>query len=259
MINFIAGGLMGDFIHSLYVVKHICLQQNKKANVFIAEGYGDVWKFSLEKTHDDLKELMLNQSYIEQFKILDTKNPPKDFIDLTEWRKHLVKKNGVYVYGWTDVLSKCYKFTPSENYAWLKSISHNPTTKDKILIHRSIHRHNGQFPWKEILNNIKNQEVLFLMVSDIEWQKFPYKYDNVKPLHMPTVSEIANSIAGCKMFIGNQSSPFSIACGLDVPRLVELDADPAAFYMNEIKYTNKISWFLNNENKFNAPNSTLNI
>jgi ADP-heptose:LPS heptosyltransferase len=39
--------------------------------------------------------------------------------------------------------------------------------------------------------------------------------------------ELAELIAGCKLFIGNQSFPYSLAEGLKVPRILELDpADP---------------------------------
>ena len=34
--------------------------------------------------------------------------------------------------------------------------------------------------------------------------------------------ELAGIIAGCKLFIGNQSFPFSIAEGLKVPRILEV-------------------------------------
>lgn len=250
---------MGDFIHSLHVVKNLCLESNCKANLFIAEGYGDVWRHSLKKTFEDLKDLISQQNYIEIFGTLNRDFMPENFIDLTKWRTQLVKDEFGYVHCWTDVLTKCYNYSVPAEYKWINISTPNPITKNKIVIHRSIHRHNGSFPWKELLESLQNEEIYFLMASDVEWQKFPYKYSNIKPLHMPTVSEIANSIVECKMFIGNQSAPFSIACSLDVPRLVELDADPAAFYMGESKYSQNISWFLNQSKKYNAPNSIVKV
>lgn len=259
MINFIAGGMMGDFIHSLHIVKNMCLENNCKANLFIAEGYGDVWRFSLQKTLDDLKDLISQQSYIEYFGILDRENMPKMAIDLTKWRTQLVKDDFGYTQCWTDVLTKCYTYNIPKEYKWLNITTPNPITKDKIIIHRSVHRHNGGFPWEKIIEQLKDEQIYFLMCSDIEWQVFPFKKENIIPLHMPTVSYIANSISECKMFIGNQSAPFSIACALDIPRLVELDWDPAAFYMGESKYSNNISWFLNDNKKFNHVNNIIKL
>ena len=47
MINFFGGGMMGDFIQTLYAVKNICQQKNDKANLYIGkqEMFGDLaWK-----------------------------------------------------------------------------------------------------------------------------------------------------------------------------------------------------------------------
>lgn len=258
MINFIAGGMMGDFIHSLYVVKQLCAQNNKKANLFIAEGHGDVWRFDLNKTHADLKSLMNNQDYINNFGILNPTEFNEPAVNLTDWRKTLIHTDAGYEKCWSEVLSECYKFQILDEYKWLNA-SEDAITKNKIVIHRSVHRHNGEFPWKKILDTYKNEEVVFLTSHITEWDVFPHKYGNIRLHQVSTVSDMANAVNSCKMFIGNQSAPFSLACALDVPRLVELDYDPAAFYMDEKKYSNKISWFLNQDKKFNYANSLINL
>jgi ADP-heptose:LPS heptosyltransferase len=257
MIDFVAGGMMGDFIQSLYALKNICKQKNEKANLYIAND-GDIWKYGLQKAYDDLKDLINLQPYINKFEILPA-SFNKSFINLSDWRKIVAithDQTGGYNKCWTEVLSECYNFTISKQYQWL-FCSPNNISNNKIVIHRSLHRHNN-FPWKQIIDN-SSYKILFLTSNIEEWNKFPFKNRNMEVHQASSITEMASIISSSKMFIGNQSAPFSIACALDVPRLVELDYDPAKFYMDEIKYSDNISWFLNNSTKYSATNSLIKL
>jgi hypothetical protein len=248
MINFIAGGMMGDFIHSLYAVKNICEQKADKANLYLSDGDGDVWKFGLQRTHDDLNDLIMSQPYINSFNICKMSEFKESFINLNDWRRILRHTDAGYENCWSDVLSECYGFSIPPDYKWLND-KPNETVSGKILIHKSTHRHNPEFPWAKILNNL-NDDILFLTSNSDEWDKFQFKSAKIKLHHVSTITEMASAIGSCKAFIGNQSAPAALACALDVQRLVELDADPSKFYMDETKYSNNVSWFLNCSNKF---------
>lgn len=259
MINFIAGGKMGDFIHSLFVVKNICQQQNQQAHIYLSN-QGDAWRFGLQKAYDDLKDFVMSQSYIDKFEILS--KPLQDtFIDLNSWRANLGNINptiGSYTKCWSDVLSQHYHFPISkEQYQWLHAYP-NRLSHNKIVISRTHYRHNSAFPWPQIMNN-PPCSAIFLASNMVEWNKFPYKSPHITLHQATSISEMASIIGSCKMFIGNQSAPFAIASALDIPRLVELELDPAMFYMGETKYSNNISWFLNDQMKHNSPNSIVQV
>jgi|HubBroStandDraft_5_1064220.scaffolds.fasta_scaffold103849_2 hypothetical protein len=257
MINFIVGAMMGDFIHQLYAVKNICLQKNDKGNLYITDGHGsDVWTFGLEKAFQDLYSLVSIQPYVNKFEIFKPQEFKEDFVNMNDWRKsvaHTHNTTGTYNKCWSEVMSEDYHFPIPQEYKWIDVCPNDDFTRNKIVIHRSKHRHNGTFPWERILNSVQG-EIIFLTTSQQEWNMFPYKH-KVK-LHMVSnIEQIAAAINSGKFFIGNQSAPFAIACGLDVPRLVELDSDPSKFYMDENKYSNNISWHLNNYTKFFHHNS----
>ena len=111
-MNFVSGGKLGDFIHEMYVVKNICKQRGVHANVYIADGMGDVWGKGLEIAYRDLRVLISIQSYIEEFKILD-RSVDGDFIDLNKWRVSVADtygRTGKYDTSWSDLLSKEYGF-----------------------------------------------------------------------------------------------------------------------------------------------------
>jgi hypothetical protein len=253
MINFVGGGKMGDFIQTLYAVKNICEQKSDKANLYIGHG-GDVWRFSLERTYDELRGLIEAQHYINKFGIFPS-GFNEAYIDLNYWRttvKAINPKYGSYDTCWSEVIAKAYDFFIPKDSKWISVNNCNEYTKNKVLIHRSKHRHNSVFPWEKLLNSIKD-EILFVTTDQHEWHIFPFK-NNVKLYLLSDITEMAVAINSCKTFIGNQSAIFSLACSLDVPRLVELEYDPAGFYMDEIRYSDNISWFLNDSAKYFSKN-----
>lgn len=252
MINFITGGMTGDAIHSLYVVKNLCQLQQTKANFFISDGDGDRWLLPLDQTYSDLKELIESQPYINSFQICRNMAQFSDpYINLNDWRKHLSHDSTGYTTCWSEVLSGVYQFSPpsGSNYAWLTAPRPDPQTQGRVLIHRSKHRHNGLFPWSEILARVAawtpGQAAYFLTCNPREYDLFCHKHPLLQPYLVSTVTDLANALASCKLFVGNQSAPFALASALDIPRAVELDTDPARFYIDETKYSSQISYFLN--------------
>ena len=254
-VNFVSGGQVGDLIHTMFVVKNICNVYNLKANIFISDGSYRInrsgnFTFDLPKTFNDLYFLIKNQSYVNNFSILprDFKDP---YINLNDWRDHIeyTKVNGVFSKCWTDILTDAYnlKLDNSDYTKWL-DVDDDTFTIGKTLIHRSLHRHNRDFDWNKYLDYIDG-DILFITSNEKEWDIFPYKRDNIKLYLRNTIFDMAKSIKSCKYFIGNQSSPFSIACALDVERLVELDYGSQNFYINERNYFNKISWYYNDDCK----------
>ncbi len=53
-MNFISGGKLGDFLHSLFAVKNLCDQQKCKADVYMVD-IG--WDFGIENTYRELQPI----------------------------------------------------------------------------------------------------------------------------------------------------------------------------------------------------------
>lgn len=255
-INFIMGGMMGDFIHSLYAVKNICLQKDAKANIYITDQKkygGDIWRLGIQKAYEDLKDLVVSQSYVNSFQVLPSGFNEPHF-NMNSWRTYIEQlrvKNGGYTLCWTEIMSQTYNFPISSDIKWLET-SKDDYYKDKFIINRSTHRHNPEFLWDEYIN-ICPFEIIFAAFSIQEWEEFPYKNDKIALKLFSNINEMAIAINSCKAFAANQSAPFAIACALDVERSVELHKEPSVFYMNEIKYSSKIAWFLDNDTIISNP------
>lgn len=250
-IRFVGSGLLGDFIHGLAAIKNICLRENALADVYISDGYfGDVWKYGAERAFLDLKGILLKQDYIQSVSYLEGLMEGEfvnGFINVNDWRPIVAKthaETGRYNTCWSELMAQTFNYPIPEEYAWLKATAIERQTYKKTVIHRSKHRHNGNFNWEAAINPFETN--LFVTTDKMEWDVFPYKHRCLLYL-AKDIQQMVNAIHSADKFIGNQSAPFAIACALDVPRLVELDTDPAPFYIGEEKYSKNIKWFLNEE------------
>lgn len=246
-MNFVSGGMMGDFIHSLFALKNICERMGIKAKLYLIND-GDIWRFGIDKAYQDLAKLVESQPYIESFGIIP-QGFNEQYVDMNSWRKMVGEthaRTGSYNKCWTEVLSEHYGFDiPAEN-KWVHVDAVDPVTQGKLVIHRSYHRQNAAFPWNSVLNE-EQGDILFVTSNILDWERFGFKRDNVKLHLVSTIWDMAVALNSSKMFVGNQSTPFALASALEIPRFVELDHDPSKFYMDEIKYSKNISWFLNDK------------
>jgi hypothetical protein len=92
--------------------------------------------------------------------------------------------------------------------------------KGKVLVHKSPRYANPEFPWKALADRFGDRMVavgvedeLHVLVSALGRQ-VPFRKTK-------SYLELAELIAGCDLFIGNQSSPCAIALGLGVPTVQE--------------------------------------
>lgn len=273
-INFISCGQIGDLFHQLFVIKSICLENNAKANLYIADlSYnlcvGGNFTFDLNKTYEDTKEIIKSQPYIDSYEILDESiqfeskicncgfkdncfTPNDTFIHLNYWRLVYAQQRKC----WTNLLSDYFQFKPLQN-KYLETNKIDKNVIGKILIHNSNKRHNYEFPWETILNTEK--DILFISTDISEYESFRFKRESINPYIVNNLNDMVNAIGSCELFIGNQSAPLAIASALDVPRIAELHSSSYEFYVNEEKYSDNISWFVNNNYKFNSEKLKIKI
>jgi hypothetical protein len=233
----------------MYAVKNLCRKTKTYADVYIADGVGDVWARGLETAYTDLYELVYSQPYVNSF-VMGI--PEGDYIDLNKWRVRVANthaSNGVYDTPWSELLSQEYGFDIPQEYAWLKCYKKNFDTEGCVVIHNSV-GHGGGLPYDKVFQ-IPCKEFLFVTSNIEEWNVFKYK-NRVKLYLVGSVSDMASAINSCKLFVGNQSAPLALASALDVPRIGDLNPDPAPFYMGEEKYSDSFMWYLNNKTNYVA-------
>ena len=163
------------------------------------------------KMVDQLRPLLLSQSSIKTCDIDKDQSIDYDF-DLIRRYPLLLNRGNI---------SRWYFWVFATNYdlhkPWLY-VSNDFLLKDTILIARS-QRYNAPGIDYSFLQGYQN--VGFIGVP-AEFEAMKKRVPNIQYLPVTDFYVMAKYIASCKLFIGNQSFPFSIAEALKVNRLLEI-------------------------------------
>ena len=213
--KFYHSGDLGDVIYSLPVIKAL------GGGVLILSS--DYNKMSIRDgmSHEKsmlLKELLQGQEYLVSVENAhqrpcdidyDLNDARQQFIDwgagkLTEEEISTLRvRNLVINYEMLYDL----KNTDRDQYytpATTRSIINKP-----IIINRTHRYNNTEFPWKEIINDFGDKIAFVGTVA--EYHDFIKKFGRVIYYPTKTYYELMEIIAGCKLYIGNQSFGYAIA------------------------------------------------
>lgn len=91
--------------------------------------------------------------------------------------------------------------------------------KSGVLMARSSRYWNPSFQWRKLRE--QHPQAVFIGTADEHRQFQQYTTREIRWQRTADFLELARLIAGCELFIGNQSAPFWIAAGLGVPILQE--------------------------------------
>lgn len=158
-----------------------------------------------------LQPLLLAQKEIHSCSIYDGTSPVDFDLDTIRRYPILMSRGNIarwyfYVFAVNADLSK----------PWL-TVSPDTSFNDRIVVARS-QRYRG--PGIDY-SFLKKYKTVFIGVEQ-EWKEMKEMLPDIELVPVKNFMEMAQIIAGSKLFIGNQSFPFSIAEGLKVKRLLEV-------------------------------------
>lgn len=232
-------GTFGDTIYSLcltkilgggdYYVKLNALD-DFVTNVLKFPLSSDVAGRYTQHDYEMIEPLLLAQDYLTSVSIWNGEDIDYDYID--HWKMHLIK-------GWQGNQTECYALTAGMNIhesALRKKLLHEPwlTPVDPIKIDgrpivvnrtsRHLHGATGK-GWIDFIQNGLEDYGVFIG-TEKEHAAFQSQFKIDIP-HYKTANllEVAQVIQGCEQFIGNQSSPLSIAIGLGKTYWCEIRSD----------------------------------
>jgi len=208
MKRFLHSGHIGDIIAFLPLMKkmgggHLVITDHNSTPQLMMEGF----------KYESLKPLLECQDYISGVSF--EKHPTNIDYDVTGFRKHWGTGTIVEMQAKELGIEPCIE-------KWLE-VKPNLNLQGKIVCCRSTRYRNNLFPWREIIDKIRDRAV-FIGVHD-EYGDFVNQFGNVDRCLTNNCLDIAEAIAGSDMFIGNQSSPFWIAAGLHHPLIQETCLD----------------------------------
>jgi hypothetical protein len=200
-ISYLAGGMLGDFIYSLSVIKEKYIETGKKGVLYLSEK-GDIFRLGLEKTFHDTYPLIMNQEYILHYSIYTN----EDFdIDLTMWRNNLA----VDYKNWYIKYKKTYQIEWGRN-KWLSTATNHNFT-ERIIINTTNYRWPCYLDFTS-LYSIYKEKLLFVSFDPTQYNFFREKTGLNIEFYQPThLIDMCQIIQSCELFIGSQSAPLHIA------------------------------------------------
>lgn len=219
-VNFSHSGHTGDVIYSLPAM--YSLAKGRKINLYLRL-HQPVTDFTKNMTHPNGK-FMLNERSVEMFAPLLSKQPgihsfkalENEIVhyDLSifkafpfDYRMSSITRYYLLTYGINaDLWNPWLHVTPNEDY------------KDTIVIARSSRYHSPNISYA-FLN--KYNKLFFVGLPD-EYAEMKKQLPNLAYKPVANFLELAEIIAGSKLFIGNQSFPFALAEALKAKRVLEV-------------------------------------
>lgn len=205
MKSALISGDVGDIIYSLPTIKAlgvdlVYLNVNPKYKL---RGIGQT-KFN-EKTALMLKPLLEAQPYIKEVKIYDGERIDYN-LDLFRYIGDLTYQNLCF-----SVLKTFGCDTEEMKKQWLFV---EPKKMDKVVLINKTDRYlNNHVDWNNFIDTYGG--LMAFVGIEKEYEDFVKEYKCDIPFYKTNdFLELAQLIAGCSLFIGNQSSPYTIAEGL---------------------------------------------
>ncbi len=218
-IHFKHSGLIGDIIYAIPTMLalagnkriHLHLHINQKALYSRKMKHYNKGKILTEKSVEWLAPLLLSQT---SFESCDIYTDHRVDYDLDVFRKYPFDYNTGHICRWYFLT---YGITYDLGNPWLK-VTPNENFRDKILIARSF-RYRAPGISYEFLKNYPN---LFFVGLPDEFEDLKREVPTLQYQPVNDFLELAEILAGCRFFIGNQSFPFAVAEALKVPRALEV-------------------------------------
>lgn len=209
MSSFRHSGDYGDIIYALGVIRmvpggphRLCLVDRP----FTANITGRA---------DAIIPLIESQEYIES---CECSEEPVDF-DFSSFRPHYRHTHTLLDAQYQHLAMEISGVESDKGVSPWLTAKPNKKYNGKVIFARSPRYNNDSMDWRLIASRYRR--VALFVGLDKEYDTFCYHFGDVDRLEVGDYKELAEAIAGCELFIGNQSSPFSIAEGLKVRRIQE--------------------------------------
>lgn len=217
VLNFLHSGHIGDIIYALPVIKK--LSESHTCNLFI--GINKIFTDESYKNHTSAGVFINDRIFNYAFPLIEKQKY------LNKVQKYIDQKIDINLDLFRDMPGK--PCTTSKSYFHITGVyadlsrpfldtQEHDKIKNKIVISRSL-RNKNPFIDYSFLNDFCDQ-LIFIGLKDeyLDLKKVIPELKHYDPLDFFEMSQIIKS---SKFFLGNQSSPFAIAEGLKVPRLIE--------------------------------------
>jgi hypothetical protein len=187
-ISYISGGKLGDFLNQLSVVCEKFYESGRKGILYIYN-IGDNFLFGLENTYNDTYNVIMNEKYIQEYKIYNGENID---INLSFWRN-----NHTFIQTFKEIYDNNFGVDWAK-HKWITG-KINSYWEDKIIINVTMIRFlsdNSLQKMKEIINkNMTN--IVFVGENENDFNFFSQNIGcnivHYKPISFDDMISVVNS------------------------------------------------------------------
>lgn len=218
-LHYISGGLLGDFIHQLGIIECLYNKTGRKGILYISNSVGDRFRIGLERAYADTYPFLKSLEYLEEYSI--HAGQAYD-INLSCWRSSPL----LYHANWHGIFQAVFKVDWGRR-PWLHISTKRPELAQTILVNCS--NYTDRVPRMNMGAYLasfgEGQDIRFIAQNPEEHAAFCRNTGtSLSCLLVNSLEDFVISIASCKQFIGNLSSPLAIAQALHVPNIMLLSA-----------------------------------
>lgn len=229
-IRYLAGGLLGDFIHSLSIVQEKFYKTGRKGIVYISND-GDQFRHGLENTYKDTYSVIMKQKYIKEY-ILYNNGTIYD-INLNTWREHLQHYicRGVNL---ATMYSEIYDVSWGRR-KWL-DVEFDEKYNDKVLVNTTYYRWTNNIDYNMYYQQYGDK---MIYVGNIDQYNIFVERTNLRIPFQETNNfhDMCVWLNSCKLFIGSFSGPLSLCNSFQKDRIAGFcssNVDNTLNYMKDI-------------------------
>jgi predicted O-methyltransferase YrrM len=232
---FSSAGDLGDTIYQLPTMRQLAGGKPFEL-VLYSESSWHVRQAWTPESFERVRSFLQSQPYIKSVRFA----AKPDGIVIDHWREGINNKLNL-----CDNVAEYWAVPPwpvSEPWAMATP---NTYARFRYVLHRSPRYQNELFPWAEIVRRIGDDAVF--VGSRQEYADFEQAFsgrvvNRIRYFPTPTIQDLAQVIAGCEMFIGNQSAPRAIAEALKKPVWLETGQPPNTFFARPDCHGIPVEW-----------------
>ncbi len=210
-VNYISGGLLGDFINQLSVINELFYITGRKGNLYISNNIADQFRFGVEIAFNDTKQIILLQKYINKYEIY---NNQIININLSSWRN----SNLLYKTTWNEIFKTTYNIDWGKR-KWI-TLPKDKFWNNIVLISMSSYRFPTNTDFKKLIEKY-GENILFVTQSKNDYQNFVNITGlKINCFYPNTLFDFYCCINSCKLFVSNLSSPLTISIACNIPFVI---------------------------------------
>jgi hypothetical protein len=108
------------------------------------------------------------------------------------------------------------------NEPWLEVGHAISVARTPVVVNRTARYHNHRFPWHKVVDVWRHNSMFVGTKDEYELMRQQFDWPELGFYLTSNLLELARVIAGCQMFVGNQSVAYAIAEGLKKPVIQEV-------------------------------------